>query len=48
VRLEIVGHVMSVPAERCATAGMQFEGETLPSNWILADVHLAGIRTPPY
>src|SRR6266446_9379169 len=27
--------------------GMQFEGETLPSNWILADVHLAGIRTPP-
>ena len=27
--------------------GMQFEGETLSSNWILADVHLAGIRTPP-
>ncbi len=26
--------------------GMQFEGETLPSNWILADVHLAGVRTP--
>jgi 2-polyprenyl-6-methoxyphenol hydroxylase-like FAD-dependent oxidoreductase len=26
--------------------GMQFEGETLPSNWILADVHLAGMRTP--
>jgi 2-polyprenyl-6-methoxyphenol hydroxylase-like FAD-dependent oxidoreductase len=27
--------------------GMQFEGETLPSNWVLADVHLAGVRTPP-
>jgi 2-polyprenyl-6-methoxyphenol hydroxylase-like FAD-dependent oxidoreductase len=27
--------------------GMQFEGETLPSNWILSDVHLAGVRTPP-
>jgi 2-polyprenyl-6-methoxyphenol hydroxylase-like FAD-dependent oxidoreductase len=27
--------------------GVQFEGETLPSNWILADVHLAGVRTPP-
>ena len=27
--------------------GMQFEGETSPSNWILADVHLAGVRTPP-
>jgi len=27
--------------------GMQFEGETLPSSWILADVHLAGVRTPP-
>jgi 2-polyprenyl-6-methoxyphenol hydroxylase-like FAD-dependent oxidoreductase len=27
--------------------GMQFEGETLPSSWILADVHLAGIQTPP-
>ncbi len=23
--------------------GMQFEGETLPSNWILADVHLMGV-----
>ena len=26
--------------------GMQFEGETMPSNWVLADVHLAGVRTP--
>jgi 2-polyprenyl-6-methoxyphenol hydroxylase-like FAD-dependent oxidoreductase len=25
--------------------GMQFEGDTLPSDWILADVHLAGVRT---
>ena len=27
--------------------GMQFEGDTLPSNWVLADVHLAGGPTPP-
>jgi 2-polyprenyl-6-methoxyphenol hydroxylase-like FAD-dependent oxidoreductase len=27
--------------------GMQFEGETMPNNWVLADVHLAGVRTPP-
>ena len=27
--------------------GMQFEGDTLPSDWILADVQLAGIRTKP-
>ena len=27
--------------------GMQFEGDTLPSDWILADVHLAGERTKP-
>jgi 2-polyprenyl-6-methoxyphenol hydroxylase-like FAD-dependent oxidoreductase len=27
--------------------GMAFEGDTLPSNWILADVHLAGNPTPP-
>jgi len=26
--------------------GMQFEGDTLPSNWVLADVHLAGGPTP--
>jgi 2-polyprenyl-6-methoxyphenol hydroxylase-like FAD-dependent oxidoreductase len=30
-----------------AGLGMQFEGDTLPSNWILADVHLAGGPTPP-
>ena len=27
--------------------GMEFEGETLPSNWVLADVHLAGSPTKP-
>ena len=27
--------------------GMEFEGNTLPSDWILADVHLAGLRTRP-
>jgi 2-polyprenyl-6-methoxyphenol hydroxylase-like FAD-dependent oxidoreductase len=27
--------------------GMQFEGDTLPSNWVLADVHLAGGPSPP-
>ncbi len=27
--------------------GMQFEGDTLPSDWILADVHLAGVRSKP-
>jgi 2-polyprenyl-6-methoxyphenol hydroxylase-like FAD-dependent oxidoreductase len=27
--------------------GMQFEGDTLPSDWILADVHLAGVSTKP-
>ncbi len=27
--------------------GMQFEGNTLPSDWILADVHLAGVRSKP-
>ncbi len=27
--------------------GMQFEGNTQPSDWILADVHLAGLRTKP-
>jgi 2-polyprenyl-6-methoxyphenol hydroxylase-like FAD-dependent oxidoreductase len=27
--------------------GMQFEGNTLPSDWILADVHLAGVPTKP-
>jgi 2-polyprenyl-6-methoxyphenol hydroxylase-like FAD-dependent oxidoreductase len=26
--------------------GMDFEGDTLPSTWILADVHLAGVPTP--
>jgi 2-polyprenyl-6-methoxyphenol hydroxylase-like FAD-dependent oxidoreductase len=26
---------------------MQFEGDTLPSDWILADVHLAGVRSKP-
>jgi 2-polyprenyl-6-methoxyphenol hydroxylase-like FAD-dependent oxidoreductase len=26
--------------------GLQFEGDTLPSDWILADVHLAGLPTP--
>ncbi len=25
--------------------GMQFEGDTLPSDWILADVHLRGVRS---
>ncbi|CAH0213773.1 FAD-dependent monooxygenase [Roseomonas sp. CECT 9278] len=27
--------------------GMAFEGETLPSEWVLADVHLANVATPP-
>jgi 2-polyprenyl-6-methoxyphenol hydroxylase-like FAD-dependent oxidoreductase len=27
--------------------GMQFEGDTQPSDWILADVHLAGVRSKP-
>ncbi|MDP8985768.1 MAG: FAD-dependent monooxygenase [Pseudomonadota bacterium] len=27
--------------------GMQFEGNTLPSNWLLADLHLAGNPTAP-
>jgi 2-polyprenyl-6-methoxyphenol hydroxylase-like FAD-dependent oxidoreductase len=27
--------------------GMQFEGDTLPSDWILADVHLAGVPVKP-
>jgi hypothetical protein len=27
--------------------GMEFEGETLPSNWVLADIHLAGVPAPP-
>ena len=27
--------------------GMEFEGDTLPSEWILADLHLAGLRCPP-
>jgi 2-polyprenyl-6-methoxyphenol hydroxylase-like FAD-dependent oxidoreductase len=27
--------------------GMQFEGDTLPSDWILGDVHLAGVRSKP-
>ena len=27
--------------------GMEFVGETLPSDWILGDVHLLGLRTPP-
>jgi 2-polyprenyl-6-methoxyphenol hydroxylase-like FAD-dependent oxidoreductase len=26
--------------------GMQFAGSTLPSNWILGDVHLSGVPTP--
>ena len=26
--------------------GMQFEGDTLPSDWILADVHLDGVPSP--
>ena len=26
--------------------GMQFEGDTLPSDWILADVHLDGVPKP--
>ena len=26
---------------------MEFAGETLPNDWILADVHLAGLRAPP-
>lgn len=27
--------------------GMEFEGNTLPSDWVLADVHLAGLPTAP-
>jgi 2-polyprenyl-6-methoxyphenol hydroxylase-like FAD-dependent oxidoreductase len=27
--------------------GMTFEGDTLPSDWVLADVHLDGVPTPP-
>jgi 2-polyprenyl-6-methoxyphenol hydroxylase-like FAD-dependent oxidoreductase len=27
--------------------GMEFEGDTLPSQWVLADVHLANVPTPP-
>ncbi len=27
--------------------GMEFDGDTLPSQWVLADVHLAGVPTPP-
>ena len=27
--------------------GMEFEGDTLPSEWVLADVHLAGVPLPP-
>ncbi|HEY1922902.1 MAG TPA: FAD-dependent monooxygenase, partial [Tepidisphaeraceae bacterium] len=27
--------------------GMQFEGSTLPSDWILGDVHLAGVPSKP-
>ena len=27
--------------------GMNFEGDTLPSDWILADLHLTVVRTPP-
>ncbi|WP_435020454.1 FAD-dependent monooxygenase [Tundrisphaera sp. TA3] len=27
--------------------GMGFEGETTPSDWILADVHLAGVKADP-
>ncbi len=27
--------------------GLEFEGDTLPSDWILADVHVAGLSTPP-
>ena len=27
--------------------GMPFEGDTQPSDWILADVHLAGVRSKP-
>lgn len=26
--------------------GMEFEGETLPSSWVLADVHLEGVPSP--
>jgi 2-polyprenyl-6-methoxyphenol hydroxylase-like FAD-dependent oxidoreductase len=26
--------------------GMQFVGDTMPSNWILADVHLSGVSNP--
>ena len=27
--------------------GLAFAGATLPGDWLLADVHLAGLRTPP-
>ena len=27
--------------------GMEFDGDTLPSQWVLADVHLANVPTPP-
>jgi 2-polyprenyl-6-methoxyphenol hydroxylase-like FAD-dependent oxidoreductase len=27
--------------------GLEFEGDTLPTDWILADVHLAGLLTKP-
>jgi len=27
--------------------GMAFDGDTLPSQWVLADIHLAGLPTPP-
>jgi len=27
--------------------GMQFEDNTLPSDWILADIHLSGVQLPP-
>ncbi len=32
-----VRHILRLP----------FEGETLPSDWVLADVHLTGLRLPP-
>src|ERR1700761_7222198 len=28
------------------TLGMDFEGDTLPSHWMLADVHLSGVPVP--
>jgi 2-polyprenyl-6-methoxyphenol hydroxylase-like FAD-dependent oxidoreductase len=27
--------------------GMEFEGDALPSSWVLADIHLAGVPAPP-